>query len=237
MRLTARCRRRHRRRTSAAALARPAAHPGRTAPAAARRTGRRPGSAASSRTRTVGWCSSRCTTRCTVCATSARCSSVRSGARLAQPAQLGGDHLVGAGPQRGHGRRDVGAAQPAGTRRPRLATIASTAASSAPSCRSALSARSRGGEPLHVDRVTPGSAADGRVDVARARRGRGRPAGVTGRAVTCSRRQHVPGRGGRADHQVDLGDRVGEVGERHRGRAVQLGQPVGPRPRSRLVDQ
>ena len=33
-------------------------------------------------------------------------------AALGEPAQLGGDHVVGAGAQRGDGRRDVGAAQP-----------------------------------------------------------------------------------------------------------------------------
>ncbi len=76
------------------------------------------GVAASWRTRTVGWCSSCCTTRCTAWATSARCSSVRSGRRLEQSAQLGRDNLVRTGSQRGHRRRHVCAAQPSQAGRP-----------------------------------------------------------------------------------------------------------------------
>jgi hypothetical protein len=40
--------------------------------------------------------------------------------------------------------------------------------------------------------------------------------------------QHRPWRRGRADHQVDDTQRLGKVVEVNRGRAVQLGQALGP---------
>ena len=149
------------------------------------------------------------------------------GAALGQPAQLGGDHLVGPGPQGGHGRRDLGAAQP-GEERLDLGGDDRSAAARLGGGRLVGERARRAGRCR--SRVDAGQLGDLGRDVARhgqveddqrARPARRPSAAATSSAVSTGSVDAVA-----ADHEVHSGQRVGQLGER-RPRSRRAARPAG----------